>query len=408
MNVRTALIAGLVALVSFAVYAESSVVTISDPRFVIPSAISLERHGDLDLDEYRAWIYGENLLSYREVNGHTHNYFPYGTTLMITPVIWLTDIATGRDLEARAQRGSLPQLEKTLAAAIVAIAAALMFLIALEVLGSVGLALAAAAVLAFGTSTWSVASRALWMHGPMMVLLGLTVLLALHSSRRPILAGLMALPLGFGFVVRPTAAAAIVCFGVWVAWQRRRQLPLFVGIGAVIGAAFFLANKRIFGDWLPEYYQAGHFGEGNKFFEAFAGNLVSPARGLLVFSPVLLLVFLRRRKLTPLEWAAAGTIVVHLVLISRFFHWWGGYSFGPRLFSDIAPLAVFLMLPVLKDLRKPVIGGAFAVLLAASMFIHWRGATVYETWLWNAVPNSVDTNPTRLWDWGDLMFLRSW
>lgn len=408
MNVRTALIAGLLAVLSFAVYVASSVVTIGDSRWVIPSAISLERHGDLNLDEYRPLIYGERLMGYRELKGHTYNFFPYGTSLLVTPVVWLTDVATGGDLEERALRGALPEYEHKLASAVVALAVAVMFLIALEVLGSVWLAVLAASILALGTSAWSVASRSIWMHGPMMVLLGLGLLLALYSSRRPVLAGLTALPLGFGFVVRPTAAAAILCFGIWVAWQRRRQLPLFIGIGAVIAIPFFLANKRMFGTWLPEYYQTGHFGEGDTFLEALAGNLVSPARGLLVFSPVLLFMFLRRRRLTPLEWAAAGTIVVHLVLISRFFHWWGGYSFGPRLFSDIAPLAVFLLLPALRFLRKPVFAGAFVVLFAASAFIHWRGATVYETWLWNAVPTSVDQHPERVWDWSDLMFLRAW
>ena len=399
-------LAVLAGVVAFAVFASSPVKTVSDSRWVLPAAISLERHGDLDLDEYRAIRLAEGDYATRGANGHTYNYFPYGTSVLIAPVVWLADVAGG-DLEATAQRKRVDEWEQTLASLLAALAVAAVFLVAFEVLGSVWLALLAALVFGLGTAAWSTASRALWMHGPVMLLLAVALLLALWSSRRAVLAGFMGVPLALAFVVRPTAAAAIVSFGAWVVWQRRRWLGLFVGSGLVVAAPFFLANQMMFGQWMHPYYDTSQMGSSSKFFEAFAGNLVSPARGLFVFSPVLLLALWRRRwKPAPLEWAAAGAVVLHLVLISRFQHWWGGFSFGPRLMSDVAPLLVFLLLPVLKELRRPALGTAFAVLLGLSVFVHWRGASDFDTWLWNSDPVSVDLKPSRLWDWSDLQFLR--
>ncbi|MDQ1444579.1 MAG: hypothetical protein QOI20_1043, partial [Acidimicrobiaceae bacterium] len=352
MSVRAGLSALLVGVMAFAVFASSPIKTVSDSRWALPAAISLERHGDLNLDEYRPIIHREADYAVRQAKGHTYYFFPYGTSVLITPVVWLADVAGGRQMEATAQHRRVDQWDKTLGSLVAALAVAVLFLVAFEVLGSLVPALWAAAVFAFGTAAWSTASRALWMHGPDMLLLSIALLLALWSSRRPALAGVMALPLAFAFVVRPTSAAAVVCFGAWVVWQRRQQVPVFVGIGVVVGVLFLLANKAMFGMWLHPYYEPNQFGRSTTFLEALAGNLVSPARGLFVFSPVFLLVAWRRKRLNPLEWAAAGTVLLHLVLISRFQHWWGGYSYGPRLFSDVVPLLVFLLLPVLVDLRQ--------------------------------------------------------
>ncbi|MGH9003475.1 MAG: hypothetical protein ACRDYV_10135, partial [Acidimicrobiia bacterium] len=45
---------------------------------------------------------------------------------------------------------------------------------------------------------------------------------------------------------------------------------------------------------------------------------------------------------------------------------------------------------------------AFAALLGFSLFVNWRGATRYETQLWNLTPGYQ----YLMWDWGDLQFMR--
>jgi hypothetical protein len=397
-----------VAVVSFAVFAASPVTTVSDSRWVLPAAISLERHGDLDLDEYRPIIHIEGDYAVREHSHHTYYFFPYGTSVLISPVVWVADQVSGHNLEATMQSRRMDHWDKWMASLITALAAGVLFLVAFEVLGSLWPSLAAAGLFSLGTAAWSTATRALWMHGPDMLLLSTALLLLLASSRRPLLAGLAGLPLAYAFVVRPTSAAAIVCFGAWVAWRHRRQVLVFAGLGLAVAVGFAAANHAMFGTWVHPYYDPSQFGHSRTFWQALAGNLVSPGRGLFVFSPVLLCIALRRRALTPLEWAAAATVAVHLVLISRFHHWWGGYSYGPRLFSDMVPLLLFLLLPVLLELRRPAIGAVVGVLAGASVFVNARGALDQRTWDWNGVPVSVDVRPARLWHWNDVQFLRHW
>src|SRR5262249_16853849 len=48
----------------------------------------------------------------------------------------------------------------------------------------------------------------------------------------------------------------------------------------------------------------------------------------------------------------------------------------------------------------------FAVLVVMSFTIHYRGAYRRITWDWNSVPVDIDADPSRIWDWRDLQFLR--
>lgn len=393
----------------FLVHLVSPTVTSTDSRWSIPAAVSLARHGDFDLDEYEPVIEREGRYAVHVQDGHTFSYFPYGTTLLVAPAVLMADLVFfGGGLEAEAQAGRVDQVEQGVASVLVAVTASLVYLVSLAVLRRRPLAFLAAGIFGFGTAAWSTASRGLWMHGPEMLLLTAALLLGVKAERRAPLAAWTALPLALAFVVRPTAMAAIVAFGLWVAVQHRRQLPGFLAIGAVVGLGFVALNLAMFGRWLHPYYDPSTIGPTETFFEALAGNLVSPSRGLLVFTPLFVLIAARRRRLAPLEWAAAGTIGLHLLLISRFFHWWGGHSYGPRLFSDVTPLLVFLLLPVLPKLGRPrpAMTAAFAVLLAVSVLVHGRGAIAFDTWLWNSEPVSVDEQPSRLWDWRDAQFLR--
>jgi hypothetical protein len=92
-------------------------------------------------------------------------------------------------------------------------------------------------------------------------------------------------------------------------------------------------------------------------------------------------------------------------------HWWGGHSYGPRLFSDMAPYLCYLLMPALPALslerRRPIVWStAFALCLLFSVFVNYRGAVAPEVYAWNAAPVEIDEQPARLWDWHDAQFLR--
>ena len=189
-------------------------------------------------------------------------------------------------------------------------------------------------------------------------------------------------------------------------------------------AGFVFYSHFHYGQLLPDYYRANRL-IFNVFGTALAGNLISPARGLLVYVPVLLFVgylLARYRKFLShvrLVWLAAAIIFVHLIVISGFPHWWGGHSFGPRFTTGLVPWFVLLAILGVQAMLQGraqnvhtqrtrswrlemVCGGA---LLLLSVIINTLGATSHATWLWNIRPRGIDEHPERLWDWRQPQFL---
>src|SRR5262249_39010490 len=173
------------------------------------------------------------------------------------------------------------------------------------------------------------------------------------------------------------------------------------------------------GSLLQPYYQPDRAAPGNSFLEGLAGNLVSPARGLLIWSPFVLLAIpaalraVRRPGRDRVLTVCVAVVVLHWLSIATLKPWWAGWSVGPRLFSDVLP---FLMLLVadgvlfLRDrLPRQWIQPAMAigaVLVAFSLFTNIRAATHFSVQLWNRDPLNVDTHSDRPWDWSDPQVLR--
>ena len=188
---------------------------------------------------------------------------------------------------------------------------------------------------------------------------------------------------------------------------------------ALIALPFFIYNWNIYGSLLAPYYLPQRIGSNTHFVEALLGNLISPARGLFVYSPFFILIgFVLvpraiKRQMSDLEWLLLAIILLHWVMISSFPHWWGGHSYGPRFFADMLPFLMFLLIPLFRDwgtVYSPLLFGALLVLAAFAFFVNARGARVYAAGIeWNWAQGSVanvDDDPSRLWDWADPPFLR--
>jgi hypothetical protein len=169
--------------------------------------------------------------------------------------------------------------------------------------------------------------------------------------------------------------------------------------------------------FLPSRGSAAGLSLGAGFVPAIAGQLFSPSRGLFVYCPFVLCSLAGawialRAPAHPLERLAGAVVAGHALLIAAYGDWFGGHSFGPRYFADVAPLLVFLLLPYLRWLRdqpaplRRAGAAALFVVSLTSVWIHSRGATVWATYEWNTRPVDVGAAPARLWDWSDPQFLR--
>jgi hypothetical protein len=430
----------------------------SDSMWSVPTAVSLVDDRDPNLDEHYPILRARGFVFTQRVNGHWYTIYPLGTSIVAAPaVIVLRPIAAAvrrhapsiwARLEAvQVERGCPPVesepiialhswTEHLIASAIVAATAVVVFFIAAREV-SAGSAVVVALLFAFGTSAWSTASRSLWQHGPSMFLLGLALLVQLRVAGSEVAPGSgghrpgvrppsdarralfwVGVLLAFACVVRPTNVIPLAAAAGWTLLSRPRDLPAFlVGAGVVL-LLFVWSNIRIYGAWLPPYYRPGFYSRNFFIGDALAGNLMSPARGLFVFSPIFLLsvvgvvMLAASRRLTLLDLSVAGSVFVHWIAVAvSNGNWWGGDSYGPRFFADLLPYLMFLCLPVFRWIESArgagygIAAAGVGVLGAFSVAVHAQGALNRATSDWNLYPTSVSLDPVRVWDWRHPQFL---
>lgn len=418
----------VVFLAAFAVYFSCRGTTpLTDPKSTVHVSLSILHEGDTDLDEF-SYPAGDSGNALDSV-GHRQYFFPLGTSFVILPLMAAVDWGLHQmwSVDLYALLKSVPdwdlvaRIHLLIASFITALTVAVIYL-----MGRLSLdpkrSLLLAFIFAFCTSAWSTASRDLWQHTVSMLLLSVALYLLLLARTRPWLVQCASLPLALAYTVRPTNSIPIVLITLHVLFAHRKYLTGYVLGGLLIAVAFLLLNRSIWANWLPPYYLPGRLGDNPRFLAALAGNLVSPARGLLIYSPVLLfvgcgvLIKIRRRSFGGLDAALLGSVTLHWLAISSFKHWSGGASYGPRFFTDMLPFMMYFLVPVLGAITVPrtaaqwPLASGLALLMAVSFFMHYRGATQRATWDWNGaclhVVESVDDNPARLWDWSDPQFWR--
>ncbi len=387
----------------------------SDPAGTLLTAQALVEHATIRLDAYVA----DERYPYDPLppaaNGHFYDYFPLGTALAAVPAVWLARLR-GEDMlypeDNRALQNALSSLT--------VVACALLIYALCRLYLSLPGSFAVTVAFVFGSSIASTLGTALWSSNLALVL-GLVVLFLLARSDRrrsdppePALGALVAL----ACLCRPTlvwlaaGVAAVLC-------HRRRRIPWrYLATVGISFAVFALFSWREYGLALPPYYQPSRLGGSGRFWQALYGHLASPSRGVLVTSPFLLptlaglLVWIRRLGRERLVWLAVGWIVLHWITVSTFHHWWGGWSFGNRLFAEVLPAFLLLTVRVAREaghaLATParrLAAAAFAATAAFAVFVHsHQGLYNPYTVLWS---EGIDRDASRVFDWRHPQFLAS-
>jgi len=341
--------------------------------------------------------------------------------LFSSPIVFLLEKIQKNevDLVEYARNGIPAGLEKFIASIWMALASLFIYLIGFSVTKDPKSSIFSMLVFAFCTSAWSTASRGLWQHGPSMLMLSISLYLLLLSKNKPKIAQFVSIPLAFSYVIRPTNSISILFLSLYVLVEYREYFVRYILWSLLISIPFIVFNFNVYDFFLPPYYMPNRIFSGSRFLEALAGNLVSPARGIFIFSPVLLFsiygvyVKMKSKTFLSLDFSIVAIVIGHYVVISSFPHWWGGHSFGPRLMSDMLPYFMYFFAtfvasipPMTAGIQKSAISILFVLTAAFSFFVHYRGATQWDVYVWNSLPVNVDKAPERLWDWKDVQFLR--
>lgn len=274
--------------------------------------------------------------------------------------------------------------------------------------------IAFALIYAFCTAVWSVTSRGIWQHGPSLLFITASLWLVLSGGRRRIAAS--GFLLGMAIWNRPTnlvLVAPLAIYALWALRGHRAGAAGFLGLGAIPLLLMSLYSQAYFGTVTALGQAQGLAGFNGRLLSSLLGVLFSPNRGLLVFSPVFLpaLLYLGyalfARGVPAFHKGLAISVIAFILLYSKWLVWWGGYCFGYRLLIEAVPfLIIFLALA-----WQQVIGRhgwakvAFAVLVIASLYVHFLGAYVYPSGFDQTIgPTSpfarrltAQVHPERLW-----------
>jgi hypothetical protein len=455
MSARAAALTGLgLFLLVFFTHGLSRNATPFDSVWTVPVILSILGEGDTDLDEFRPYVASLDFYAIQCVtrdsgvfrpsktrpcpaDAHLHNHYPEGVSMMALPAFLLVDagvrvagpviLATPggfltpmmRRFFERAYLETSPVVEVVLASFFVGLTTVLVWLTSRRYLPD-RLAAAIALLFAFGTPAWSTYSRALYQHAPLALMLAAALFLLSRGDAKPGWLAWTAVPLVAGYFIRPTGTLPLAAIGAWIGLHRRDRLLKWAGLAAATALPFVLYNFAVYRMPLAPYYARQQFlpltpASIDDFLERFAGQAISPNRGLIVFCPFLLFAVWglwrahKDRWHTPLVYYLAAAVLGHWGVISLYEDWIGGHAYGPRFFSDPLVILFFFLIPAVARLRAArarAPAAVFAALALLSVGIHARGALTYDVYIWNLKPVDINFDWSRPWDWRDLQMLR--
>jgi hypothetical protein len=409
--------------------ADSKYSTLTSDSLIHRRSFTLDAYKIPDLAPAQTFNSASNTTVYQIEfsGGHFYHMFPPGSSVLSVPYVALLSLLhiTPSNPDGSYNNRSERIIQTSLASLLMGALTAIFFYTSRHLL-PLGWSVLVALGGSLGTQVWSTASRVLWSDTWGIFLLGYAILRLVSDAtgKRAIRPVWFATVLAWIYFVRPTYAIPIAAISIYVLIYRRHLFASYALTGAAWFAAFVLYSQLHFGQMLPYYYRVNRL-KFDSFPTAFAGNLISPARGLFVYVPVLffvaylLLRYERELPLPRLAVLALGVIVAHLFVIAGFTPWWGGHSYGPRYTTGLVPWFVLLATLGIRAMlmwkerhskaartmreRVPLfVGGALLVL---SILINGRGGTTADTLRWNVRPTNIDDYPERVWDWSYPQFM---
>ncbi len=425
MKLEGSSIAALIAAVLLAALAYFSPVTntSSDPQFGLLVSQTMLRDRTVQLDQHREILAPILQRAFVELEGHTYYYFPLGTPIFSMPYVGLVNLL-GFDMANQAQEAAAQNL---LSAVLVGLSFLVIYKICTQYL-STWSALFLAVSTFLGSALISTMSTALWSidFAVLFISLSLLILTKLErggEERRQSYPYLLGFFLFGAYLARPSAFLFVALVLGYLLLVDRKYFWRTAVFAAILLAGFLLFIRLGYGSWLPPYYN--DFGrltvERRPLYEAFFGNLISPSRGLLIYSPFFFLTlagavyFFRYLKRKPLYWLILTWFLLQLLLVARTTRWWGGLSFGPRILTEMLPGLILLTAIVSQVFVKRVNGrqvsvGVFVLfcgLAAWAIFLNgYQGLfNNYTAWWHGVLTPNIDYEPEYLWSWQHAQFL---
>jgi hypothetical protein len=395
------------------------------PASLLPFSI-LNDH-NLYLDKYSAYYTNPDTWpgSYSfmvQSGGHWLSGYPIVTPVLITPLYIIPDAIlyvthSPEDMASPVFKAIRSLMEKLIGSAITALSGVFIYLSLKEVF-SKKTAIIGALIYALATDSWAISSQGLWQHGTVQLLLSMMIFLVLinekkHDDKNLVYLGTLS---GLFFFNRPSDSLLLLPILWYVFSSAGKKSLYYLAAMAVVSLPFAAYNLHYFGNPFGGYSSLmSSFSLGLFTPVRFLGLLVSPSRGLFIFTPVILLAipgFLMIRRLDSNRirnffYVSGASALLLIATYSLYDCWWGGGCYGPRLLTGLLPFAAvyiaaflngYVNAPALDNIGKAIII-LVAILIFASIIVQVIGTFYFPTGQWTHENGNGPTGENIFWDW---------
>jgi hypothetical protein len=279
----------------------------------------------------------------------------------------------------------------------------------------------------FGTINYALISQALWQQGTLQFFIILSLLYLFrfltNSAKFEALLNknlvLFGLFFGLAILTRPTAVIAIPFLAYLIFEKYTYNIVLTLKgmfnffVGVIPSVLFFLwYTKEFYLNLSNNGYvdQAGSEWLG-KFPEGFLGIWVSPSKGILVYSPVIIfglfgvyIAIKNRISEYSKNWSAYLMFllicVTHTLVLGKWKHWYGGYGYGYRMASDVIPYLVLTIVPFMKSSYYMRYRKLFYTCVIFSIFVQVHGIIFFDS-IWHSAYDTGYKDTKWLWSLKD-------
>lgn len=424
----------------------------SDPSATLLTAESLIQHGSVNLNHYPRAIL-ERRGTYQIVGrgegkpkklvdtpeeDPVFYFYPPGSPISAIPAAWISNKLGISFVDFSNE----VLVQRILSGSIFTVNYITMVLMGSSICGFLP-AVVLALAWSLGSSLLSTGISALWSHDfaifyaflAINALYGLTIQQDLlisgktkiNSQRtKAFLAGIFSIA---AFACRPGMILLTGCGIGYIASTksiRNSMLSPYIGGLLVALTSFWIFSQAQYESFVPPYYLMKLSPHSiSEATGAIVGLLLSPSRGLFIFTPIsafysLLCIWIWKKEGFK-NWMIFAIVwpLLQLILLSRWPGWWGGASYGPRLLMDIIPGMAFgsffveselkiIRWPLQKNnqlLLKMLLGCAiyFSVIVHSSPLI---GSNAIWKYRWNTDP-IIDKCAEVIWDWRYPQFIHN-
>ncbi|MDP7037906.1 MAG: hypothetical protein QGI45_02005, partial [Myxococcota bacterium] len=324
------------------------------------------------------------------------NTFGPGAAILALPLFYGMKVLLGYDLN---NINPFVQISKFVASVFIALSVAFIFLIGLEYSTTLPALLVA---LCYGlcTCAWSVGSQAFWQQTPNQFLLVLGLYLFILRQQKPFFVALAGFIFAAAVCCRPTSLFFFTAVGLYLLVKEKKHGLWFLAAGVPLGIMQALYNVYYFGSPLISGqsiraldWAVLKVGEPNiwatPLLEGAGGLLLSPGRGLFIYSPILLFSLwgmyraLRDGSMSDVLILMPACFILMLTQF-KWYDWWGGFTYGYRPLLDILPVLVLFLCPVLGSILKQRL-----VLILFGLTFIWSAAVqviglAYDGYSWDS------------------------